>query len=285
MIIDSWTFDVGTTEDHVEAIASRVEQSWDSGADIVLFPEYCWAALPAAKGLQTSPPVSPLRGLAQHFWTGIMPSLQRRLNRPDKLAVLGTAPYFDEGTRTLRNRAPILTKGKLLAQDKLFLTPWESAFAGGEALRLFEFKGLIMAVVICLDIEMPELCVMLRGRGVNLVLVPSATETSRGCERVTRCASARSVELGCGVVVSPLVGQCKSDLVDENLGRLGCYLPSQWAFADDVRIHESALHTEGFHVARFTLHSDKFSLMQHTVGETNPSRIPPITRLPDVEAC
>jgi len=37
VIVDAWTTDVGTSEDLFEAVASRTEQSWDSGADIVLF--------------------------------------------------------------------------------------------------------------------------------------------------------------------------------------------------------------------------------------------------------
>lgn len=289
IVIDAWTFDVGTTEDHVEAMASRVEQSWNSGADIVLFPEYSWAATPctgcrppSTSDIPQTGPAS-LHRLAQHFWADHMPVLQARLARPDKLAVLGTAPCIDQASGTLRNRAPVLCNGSLLTQDKLFLTPWESWFTHGERLHLFEFKGLRIAVVICLDIEIPELSVLLRGRGVDLILVPSATETVRGSERVTRCASARSVELGCAVIVSPLVGQCGSTLVDENLGKLGAYLPSQYAFADDAHIQETVVHTEGFHVARFTLQSDKFSLMRQTLDETNPSRIPPITRLPRVE--
>lgn len=274
MIIDAWTFDVGTTEDHVEAMASRVEQSWGSGADIVLFPEYSWAGVNAS-----------LRAIADTFWTHSLPLLQARLSRPGKLVVLGTAPCVDETSGTLRNRAPILVNGRLMTQDKLFLTPWETAFSGGTVLRLFEFNGLRVAVVICLDIEIPELSVMLRGRGVDLILVPSATETVQGCERVTRCASARSVELGCAVIVSPLVGRCNSELVDDNLGKLGGYLPSQAAFANCARMDESIVHTEGFHVARFALRSESLLRMRRSKVETNPSRISPITRLPDVETC
>lgn len=46
--------------------------------------------------------------------------------------------------------------GELIVQDKLFLTPWETQFAGGKALQLIEFAGLRIAVIICLDIEIPN---------------------------------------------------------------------------------------------------------------------------------
>lgn len=260
VIVDAWTADVGTSEDLVDAVASRTEQSWDSGADIVLFPEYTWAALH----------VSPA-DVAEDFQRRVLPLLQQRLTRKGKLAVLGSSLIRKESTGTLRNRASIMADGEWLAQDKLFMTPWESAFQGGDALRVFTFQGLRIAVIICLDIEMPELSVLLRGQGVDLILVPSATETIQGVERVTRCASARAVELGCAVVVSPLVGKCQSDLVDDNLGKLACYLPSQAAFKKSPRVQESEVFDDGFHCSRFTLPLSRLTSMRRSTVETNPS--------------
>ncbi|MBL9143114.1 MAG: hypothetical protein JNM99_05460 [Verrucomicrobiaceae bacterium] len=262
MRIDAWTFDVGTTEDHVEAMASRTEQSWDSGADIVLFPEYSWAALPGCKDVHE---------MAAMFWNTIVPKLQQRLARPGKMAVLGTAPCVVDGE--LRNRAPILVNGELGVQDKLFLTPWETQFTGGKALQLIEFAGARIAVIICLDIEVPELSVLLRGQSVDLILVPSATETVLGSERITRCASARAVELGCAIVVSPLVGKCTADLVDDNLGRLACYLPSQAAFKTVNRRVESDLHVAEFHCLNSDVDFSSLKTMRRNILETNPSLI------------
>jgi len=260
LVIDAWTADVGTSEDLVEAVASRTEQSWDSGADIVLFPEYTWAALH----------IQPT-GVAEDFQHRVLPQLQQRLTRKDKLAVLGSSLIREAYTDKLHNRAPIMADGEWLAQDKLFMTPWESAFQSGDVLRVFTFQGLRIAVIICLDIEVPELSVLLRGQGVDLILVPSATETIQGVERVTRCASARAVELGCAVVVSPLVGKCGSDLVDDNLGKLACYLPSQSAFKKSPRMQESEVFSDGFHCSRFTLPLSRLTSMRRSTVETNPS--------------
>ena len=262
VIVDAWTTDVGTSEDLVEAVASRTEQSWDSGADIVLFPEYTWAALHA------SPAV-----VAEDLQWRVLPLLQQRLTRKGKLAVLGSSLIREESTGKLRNRAIIMSDGEWLAQDKLFMTPWESAFQGGDALRVFSFQSLRIAVIICLDIEVPELSVLLRGQGVDLILVPSATETIQGVERVTRCASARAVELGCAVVVSPLVGKCESDLVDDNLGKLACYLPSQSPYKNCPRMQESELFNDGFHCSRFTLPLSRLTSMRRSTVETNPSSL------------
>ena len=281
-IIDAWSFDVGVAADsvagYVEACASRVEQSWDGGADLVLFPEYTWAGLePHLREGEG------LRGVAQTFWQQVMPGLHKRLSRESKAVVLGTAPFLDATTGRLLNRAPVITSGKLMTQDKLFLTPWERAFRRGEALRVFEFNGLRVAVLICLDIEVPELSAMLRGRGIDLILVPSATESLMGCERITRCASARAVELCCAVIVAPLVGRCASELVDQNLGKVAGYLPSQAAFAEAGRLLESEVHREGFHTARFSLAQALLTMTRRMKAETNPSLIEVGATLPPLD--
>ncbi len=278
--IDAWTFDVGVDArsivGYVEALATRVEQSWDGGADLVLLPEYTWAGLEPLLSQGAG-----LAGVATEFWQHILPGVHQRLSRPGKAVVLGTAPCLEDGQ--MFNRAPAIIEGRLITQDKLFLTPWEGAFSRGEVLRIFEFKGLRIAVVICLDIEVPELSARLRGQGIDLLLVPSATETEFGCERVTRCASARAVELGCYVVVSPLVGRCASELVDENLGRLACYAPSQAAFRETARLHESEMVTSGFHTLRFPLAHDLLKKARQMKAETNPSLIDLGPEIPPVE--
>ena len=270
--IDACTFDVGievaSIEAYVEACAARVEQSWDSGADIVLLPEYTWAGLEPHL-----PEGAGLRGVAERFWHYLMPGLYQRLARPEKMVVLGTAPFVDPETQLMYNRAPIIAGGRLLTQDKLYLTPWERTFTRGEELRLFNFLGLRIAVVICLDIEIPELSVLLRGQGIDLILVPSATETLQGCERVTRCASARSVELGCAVIVAPLVGRCASELVDDNLGKLACYLPSQRAFRRSSRMVDSAVHSKGIKFERFSLEQSLLTDCRASTVETNPANL------------
>jgi predicted amidohydrolase len=138
---------------------------------------------------------------------------------------------------------------------------------------MFEFRGLRVAVLICLDVEVPELSALLRGQGVDLLLVPSATETLMGCERVTRCAGARAVELGCAVVVTPLVGRCQSALVDENLGKSACYLPSQATFAAAERITEGPVRTQGFHRERFFLACGLLAASRKAAPETNPATL------------
>ena len=156
-------------------------------------------------------------------------------------------------------------------QDKLHLTPWEEAFAPGKALSVWEFGGVRFAVIICLDIEIPEISVKLRGRGVDVLLVPSATETILGVERVDRCASARAVELGAIVGVSHLTGGTQSSLIDENVGRTAVYYPSQASFRNEPRWNEGEVIDRGIQKQRLVIDKRALNVMRRMRQETNPA--------------
>jgi predicted amidohydrolase len=281
LCIHAWTQDVGTpvadAAAYVEDCVQRVERSWAEGADLVLLPEYSWA------GLEPLLPERSLHAVSDYFWHQVWPTLQPRLSRPGHAAVLGTVPWLEPSTGRLFNRCPILCDGRIFYQDKLSLTPWEDAFQPGQSVQIFELKGQRCAVLICLDVEMAEHSLALRGQELDVLLVPSATETLMGVERVNRCASARAVELGCAVVVSHLVGTSSSSLVDENVGLLACYLPSQSFSAELQRQQVSSVFTEGFHLAKFPLPTLPQRVLLRSKLETNPAlleprRVPPVVK-------
>lgn len=271
--LDLWTCDVGAKanapEEYAQLLAQKVLQSWDGGADVVLLPEYAWMGL---ERFVSGP--RKVRAVAELFWNQLWPILRVTLSRSGKAVVLGTAPFvLPDGT--LRNRAPILCDGRELHQDKLQLTPWESAFGGGEALHLWKFKGVTFAVLVCLDIEIPETAAALRGRGVDCILVPSATESILGVERINRCASARAVELGCCVGVAHLTGVAESQLVDQNMGGLGWYVPSQGGFVEKKRERRTDAVLQGFEVLSITMEQNLLRQSRANTAETNPANLTP----------
>jgi predicted amidohydrolase len=250
-----------------QAIIDEVTASWDSGADLVLLPEFTWMMLEPL----LTPSTTSLHSVSTAFWDHELPYLRSTLARPDKSVVLGTCPFHDTSTNLCFNRAPILRSGDLLHQDKLHLTPWEKAFAPGTAVNLFSLKNFTIAVIICLDIEVPELSALLRGRGIDLILCPSATETELGTERVDRCASARAVELGCHVAVTHLLGKSPSNLIDHNVGRLALYHPSQVPFSKAPRWQETPIESSGLHRLRSVITSHPLKRMRARTAETNPA--------------
>lgn len=270
--VEAWTFDVGDAGKTVDAFAEdvmhRVETAWAGGVDIVLLPEYLWAALEPLL-----PPVADMQDTAKVVWVDILPKLRQRLCRKGKHAIVGTAPYLDPATKHLYNRALIFSDGRVLHQDKLFLTPWEHEFRAGRELFVFEMSGLRVAIIICLDVEVPELSSRLRGLNIDLLLVPSATETLYGSERVTRCASARAIELGCAVLVCPLVGKCDSSMVNVNLGRIAMYLPALKAFEAYDRSEDTRLVNQGWHALRAEVPEAVIHEAHRRRKETNPSQL------------
>ena len=274
VILELCTFDPGVSSRSPAAFAAEVtdvvDAAWADGADIVLLPEYTWMGLQAI----VDPPTP--RRVAEVFWSELLPTLKSLLDRPEKAVVLGSVPFWDEEGAQLRNRVPILIEGALSFQDKLHLTPWESEFSPGTELRLWEFGGVRFAIVICLDIEIPEISARLRGSGVDVLLVPSATEDILGVERVDRCASARAVELGCIVGVSHLTGAVDSELIGANIGRTAVYFPSQSPFADQARCVEGAVISHGVQRQRVVIDRHALEAMRGLRAETNPSLVGPM---------
>jgi predicted amidohydrolase len=274
--IDLWTCDVGaeanSPQAYAEVLRDRVLESWNKGADVAVLPEYAWMGL---ERFVTGD--DKLGGVADLFWGEVWPELKPQVARKDRAVVMGTVPFRTPAGK-LRNRAPILCGERELHQDKMCLTPWEKVFEGGDALHVWTLHGVKFAVVICLDIEVPEISVALRGRGVDCLLVPSATESILGVERVGRCASGRAVELCAFVGVSQLVGKAESELVDENVGKLAWHAPSQSAFKHAPRETVSpALLEHGFHRLRGALQVKSLRRARKMVVETNPAHLTPGT--------
>lgn len=271
LCVDAMTFDAGwraaSPREFGLGVASRIRACAESGARVVLAPELLWLGL--AQFGQTD-----CRAIARLFREEVWPEFAANLP-PDCLVVAGTAPWYCQGRGQLRNRALILPEGY---QDKLNLTEWETpTFSRGSGVRIFHFAGLQVAVLICLDIEVPELAVALRGRGIDLLLVPSATDSICGFERVNRCASARAVELGCAVVVAHLTGKGPIEMIDESVGATACYLPSQAGLERGRRaqIVPPEPVASGWITQRFEIDFGALRAARDCVGETNPARLHP----------
>jgi predicted amidohydrolase len=110
---------------------------------------------------------------------------------------------------SLRNTAYVVhPDGQVELQDKTHLTPQEHALGavGGDELLVTSLGPFTAGVLICADIQFPELSRYLVHRGVDLILCPSLTWNRRGVHRVRTGCQARAIENQLYVVMSPLVG-------------------------------------------------------------------------------
>ena len=183
------------------------------GMDMLLIPEYAceqWMKF-ASASVQKTEELAWMAG--QAIANDVVGQLQNVVNETGVALVAGTMPWPVEGdAKAFTNRAYILFPDRpAITYDKLVMTPFEKNPAGwvlttGDTVKVFEWRGLRIALVICLDVEMPSLATKLAKENIDLLLVPSMTEKLSGYHRVFDCAKARAVELMACVGVVGAIG-------------------------------------------------------------------------------
>lgn len=220
----------------VAGIETRMAQAKSAGAEILVMPEYAaeqWLSFKPG-GLGATEEIAWLADRSDEA-LGLMAPLAGRHG----LALLaGTMPARCNGG--FRNRAwMFLPDGRSVAQDKLCLTPGERDPAGwslepGDTLRLVRWRGLRIAIVICLDIELPALSAILARHQPDLVVVPSMTSSLSGYSRVFGCARARAVEVMTAVCAVGVVGAAPGSTQNAaNLSGCSVFLPCEPALGHD----------------------------------------------------
>ena len=93
--------------------------------------------------------------------------------------------------------------------EKLHVTPDEAkvwGLQGGSRLKTFDTDCGKIGVLICYDVEFPELGRILAEDGMDILFVPFLTDTQNGYSRVRSCAQARAIENECYVAIAGSVG-------------------------------------------------------------------------------
>ena len=93
--------------------------------------------------------------------------------------------------------------------EKLHVTPDEAkvwGMKGGNTLHAYDTDCGKIGVLICYDVEFPELSRLLADDGMDILFVPFLTDTQNGFSRVRYCAQARAIENECFVAIAGSVG-------------------------------------------------------------------------------
>ena len=149
----------------------------------------------------------------------------------------GSAPCAVPGRGYVNRSRLFAPTGKVGVQDKLVMTRFEREewhVSAGAPLRLFDTALGKIGINICYDSEFPLLARAQVEAGMELLLVPSCTDSLHGYWRVRLGAQARALEGQCYAVQSPTVSEAPwSPAVDVNRGAAGVYGPPDGAFPDD----------------------------------------------------
>ena len=93
--------------------------------------------------------------------------------------------------------------------EKIHVTPDEEkvfAMKGGKQLKTYNTDCGRIGILICYDVEFPELSRLLADEGMDILFVPFLTDTQNGYSRVRHCAQARAIENECYVAIAGSVG-------------------------------------------------------------------------------
>ncbi|MCB0064779.1 MAG: carbon-nitrogen hydrolase family protein [Caldilineaceae bacterium] len=228
---------VGTWERYVDKIERMVEEAVHAGSQILLFSEYACLELVS---LFSAPIQQDLQRQLHAMQTLLADyrQLYRRLAHQHKLYIVaGSFPVrLPDGT--FRNRAYFCAPdGSLDFQDKLIMTRWEREIWGispGNEVKTFQTRFGMIGINICYDSEFPLIARRQAEAGARLILVPSATDTAAGYNRVRIGCQARALENQCYVAMAPLVGRAEwSEAIDINMGAAGVFTPVDRGFPSD----------------------------------------------------
>jgi predicted amidohydrolase len=200
-----------TVEDFVAHLDTLVGKAAAQDADVVLFPELASTGLLASitdHAVTTETVASDFWNVLPTYEDTIVGALQR-ISKEHEVVVVGGSHNRRAEDGSLRNTAYVVhPDGRVERQDKLHLTPQEHDLGavGGDSLLVTTVAPFTAGVLICADIQFPELSRYLVHRGVDLIFCPSLTWNRRGVHRVRTGCQARAIENQLYVVMSPLVG-------------------------------------------------------------------------------
>ncbi|MGD9385354.1 MAG: GNAT family N-acetyltransferase [Thioalkalispiraceae bacterium] len=233
-----------SVEELLQQVEYFIDALSDYRCDIALFPEFFNAPLMGLRHHHTS--VDAIRNLAE-YTEQIRDEISKLAVSYNINVIAGSMPAIEDGD--LYNIAYLCKRdGTVASQTKLHPTPHEKKdwiMEGGNSLNLFDTDVGRIGILICYDVEFPELARLLGEEEMQILFVPFWTDTKNGYLRVRRCAQARAIENECYVAIAGSIGNLpKVDNVDIQYGQTAVFSPSDFAFPHDAIMAETTPNTE-----------------------------------------
>ena len=213
-------------------------------SDFALFPEFFSAPLMAENNHLSEPEA--IRELSKHT-EGIVQKLSEMAISYNINIISGSLP---EVINDRLYNAGYLCKrdGSTERYEKLHVTPDEIKVWGmqkGNQLKVFNTDCGKIGILICYDVEFPELSRLLADEGMDILFVPFLTDTQNGYSRVRNCAQARAIENECYVAIAGCVGNLpKVHNMDIQFAQSMVFTPCDFAFPANGVKAEATPNTE-----------------------------------------
>ena len=256
-----------SVEDLLNQVEFFVDALSDYRSDFVVLPEFFSAPLMGLKPDLDS--IEAIRLLAT-FTEEIATALSDMAVSYNINIVGGSMPLVEDGH--VYNVAYLLRRdGTVEKQYKVHITPGERrdwGIEGGDHLQVFDTDAGRIGILICYDVEFPELSRLLAEQGMEILIVPFWTDTKNGYLRVRHCAQARAIENECYVAISGSCGNLpRVDNVDIQYAQSAVFSPSDFYFPHDGIISEAVANTEMLVFADVDL--EKLKLLHQEGSVTN----------------
>ena len=214
-------------------------------SDFALFPEFFMAPLMAENNHLSEPEA--IRELASHSQSIVQRFADLAISYNINI-ITGTMPEIKNGN--LYNVGYICRRdgSKIERFEKMHVTPDEVkvwGLKGGNSIQAFDTDCGKIGILICYDIEFPELSRLLADEGVDIIFVPFLTDTQNGYSRVRNCAQARAIENECYVAIAGSVGNLpKVHNMDIQYAQSMVFTPCDFAFPANGIKAEATPNTE-----------------------------------------
>ena len=233
---------------NLEALFEQAEFFIDAvsgyGSDFALFPEFFTAPLMADYNHLSE--AEAIKELARHT-EAVKLKFQEFAISYNINIITGSMPFIENGH--------VYNVGFLCKRDgtnemyrKIHITPNEVfhwGITGGDVIQTFDTDCGKIGIVICYDVEFPELSRLMADEGMNILFVPFLTDTQNGYTRVRHCAQARAIENECYVAIAGCVGNLpKVNNMDIQYAQAAVFTPSDFSFPSNGIKAEATPNTE-----------------------------------------
>lgn len=170
--------------------------------------------------------------------------------------ITGSLPSIEEDS--LKNIGFLCHRnGSVDKYEKIHITPDEAkhwGIQGGNSLRVFDTDAGRIGILVCYDVEFPELPRLLAEDGMQILFVPFLTDTQNAYMRVRLCAQARAIENECFVAITGSVGNLpKVENMDISYSQAAVFTPSDFAFPSNCIKSEATANAEMILIAEVDL--------------------------------
>lgn len=221
-----------------------IDVAADYKSDFLVFPELFTTQLLST--FDSKRPEQAARKLAE-FTPGYLEFFSKMAISYNINIIGGSTFVVEDGN--LYNIAYLFRRnGTMEKQYKLHITPAERRWWGvqpGPSVNVFKTDRGNIAILICYDIEFPELSRIAASKGANIIFVPFNADERHSYLRVRTCAQARCIENHVYTVISGCTGNLPFvDNVDLHYAQSGIFSPADFSFARDAIVAECTPNIE-----------------------------------------